>query len=275
MPGQAELDAVVIVTGAARGLGRAMVLGLAGAGARVAAMDLAASRREMLALVESASARGLADRILPVFGDVTQYQDCVAAVEATVNGFGSGHGLVNNAAIGMQDIGFGSTARKFFEVDVDAWRAAFAVNVHGAFNMAKAVTPRLVAQNWGRVVNITTSLPTMVMENFSPYGPTKAALEAATAIWAKEVAETGVTVNALLPGAPADTRMIPAREVPDRTTLVHPEAMVPPIIWLMSRDSDGVTGQRIIAKEWDTSAATDEAARRATSPVGWRGSITE
>ena len=77
--------------------------------------------------------------------------------------------------------------------------------------MAKALVPRLIAQGWGRIVNITTSHGTMVTRaGRPPYGPTKAALEAATVIWAKDLAGTGVTVNALLPGGAADTRMIPA-----------------------------------------------------------------
>lgn len=265
----ADIDAVVIVTGAARGLGRAMALGLAAAGSRVAAMDLAASQPEMLEVVETASARGLGDRVLPLYGDVTRYDDCAAVVEAAVKRFGAVQGLVNNAAFGPQDTSFGSATKKFFEVDIDTWRAAFEVNVHGAFNMAKAVTPRLVAEGWGRMVNITTSLPTMLKENFCPYGPTKAALEAATTIWAKDLATTGVTVNALLPGGPADTRMIPAEVVSDRATLVQPQAMVPPIVWLISKSSDGVTGQRLIAQEWDIRLAADEAARKAASPAGW------
>ena len=101
--------------------------------------------------------------------------------------------------------------------------------------MAKAVAPALVAQGWGRIVNIVTSHFTMVMDGFSPYGPSKAALEAATVIWAKDLAGTGVTVNALLPGGPGNTRMIPLDEVPDRSTLVQPEVMMAPITWLMSR----------------------------------------
>jgi Dehydrogenases with different specificities (related to short-chain alcohol dehydrogenases) len=91
----------------------------------------------------------------------------------------------------------------------------------------------------------------MMMEGFSPYGPSKAALEAATVVWAKDLAGTGVTVNALAPGGPANTRMIPATEVADRSTLIQPEVMIAPIVWLMSPRSDGVTGRRIIAKEWD------------------------
>src|SRR5436309_7537851 len=116
--------------------------------------------------------------------------------------------------------------------------------------MTRAIAPRLIEQGWGRIVNIVTSFFTMMMDGFSPYGPSKAALEAATAIWSKDLAGSGVTVNALLPGGPANTRMIPQSEVADRATLVQPEVMMAPIVWLMSARSDGITGRRIIVKEW-------------------------
>ena len=139
----------------------------------------------------------------------------------------------------------------------------------GPFHMAKAIAPVLIAGGWGRIVNITTSHATMVMEAFSPYGPTKAAMEAATVIWAKDLAGTGVTVNALLPGGAADTRMIPDGDVPDRTRLVQPAVMAAPIVWLMSRQSDGITGRRFIGKMWDPALDPRDAAQRAGAPAGW------
>jgi len=88
-------------------------------------------------------------------------------------------------------------------------------------------------------------------------------------IWAKDLAGTGVTVNALAPGGPANTRMIPAEEVADRSTLIQPEVMVAPIVWLMSARSDGVTGRRIIAKEWDAGRLASEPPERVGAPAGW------
>jgi NAD(P)-dependent dehydrogenase (short-subunit alcohol dehydrogenase family) len=109
----------------------------------------------------------------------------------------------------------------------------------------------------------------MVMDGFSPYGPSKAALEAATVIWARDLAGTDVTVNALLPGGPGNTRMIPLAEVPDRSTLVQPEVMAAPIRWLISTASDGVTGRRFIAKAWDSALPLAEAAKKAGASAGW------
>jgi 3-oxoacyl-[acyl-carrier protein] reductase len=261
----------VIVTGAARGMGRAMTLGLARAGVRVTAADLPSSQSEMHGLLDKAQGEGLKDRVFPLDCDVTQWSDCQNAVKATIGRFGAVHGLVNNAGIGMQGFGHVQVGprKKFYEHDADAWRRAIDTNFNGPFMMAKAIAPTLVAQGWGRIVNIVTSHFTMVMDGFSPYGPSKAALEAATVIWSKDLAQTGVTVNALLPGGPGNTRMIPREEVPDRSTLVQPEVMMAPIVWLMSTASNGVTGRRFIAKTWDTSLPPSDAAKKAGAPAGW------
>jgi NAD(P)-dependent dehydrogenase (short-subunit alcohol dehydrogenase family) len=262
---------VVIVTGGARGMGRAMTLGLAKAGIHVVAADLASSKPEMDEVANIARLAGAADRIVFVDCDVTQWLDCKNAVQAALDRFGAVHGLVNNAGIGMQ--GFGHVMvgprKRFYEHDAEGWRRAIDTNVNGPFMMAKAVAPSLVAQGWGRIVNVVTSHFTMVMDGFSPYGPSKAALEAATVIWSRDLAHTGVTVNALLPGGPGNTRMIPIEEVPDRSTLVQPEVMMAPIVWLMSRKSDGVTGRRFTAKDWDPALDASAAAAKASAPAGW------
>jgi 3-oxoacyl-[acyl-carrier protein] reductase len=250
---------VVIVTGGARGLGRSMSLALPSS---VDAM------RELAAMVED---EGYPNRPLAVECDVARWPDCENVVNSAVEHFGAVHGLVNNAGIGMQNIGNVLVGKRkaFYEVDVEAWRKAIDVNVNGAFLMAKAVTPCLVAQGWGRIVNIETSSFTMMMEGFSPYGPSKAALESATVIWAKDLAGTGVTVNALLPGGPANTRMIPNVEVTDRSSLIQPEVMGAPIVWLFSPQSDGVTGRRIVAKDWDEKKSRTEGSSNIGTPAGW------
>ncbi len=265
------LGRVAIVTGGARGLGRAMALGLLRDGFRVVITHLPTSAAEMQALNILAAREGSEGRLFAVESDVTKWEECRRTVERSLEHFGAVHGLINNAGIGMQGIGNVLVGKRkpFYEVEADAWRRAVDVNVNGAFLMAKAVTPHLVKQGWGRIVNIETSLYTMMMEGFSPYGPSKAALKSATVIWSKDLAGTGVTVNALAPGGPADTRMIPMMEVGDRSTLISPELMVAPIVWLISPQSDGVTGRRIIAKEWNADRLRSEPTEKTGVPAGW------
>src|SRR5262249_25808159 len=248
-----------------------MALGLAKAGMRVAVAELPSSQADMRELADLARAQQVEDRIHAIDCDVTRWADCTAAVRKAIDRFGAVHGLVNNAGVGMQHIGnvLVGARKKFYEVDADTWRNAIDVKFNGPFLMAKAVAPLLVAQGWGRIVNIETSSYTMMMKGFSPYGPSKAALEAATIIWAKDLAGTGVTVNALARGGPATTPMPRAREGAARASLIQPEVMIAPIVWLMSPRSDGVTGRRIIAKEWDAARLASEPAQNVGTPAGW------
>jgi len=264
-------DVIVIVTGGARGLGRAMTLALLRNGRRVVLADLPTSAAEVRDLTAIAAQEQSQDRLLAVECNVTQWEQCLNVVNKAIERFGTVHGLVNNAGIGMQDIGNVLVGKRkpFYEVDANAWRNSIDVNVNGPFLMAKAITPQLVRQGWGRIVNIETSSYTMMMDGFSPYGPSKAALESSTVIWAKDLAGTGVTVNALAPGGPANTRMIPKSEVEDRSTLIQPEVMMAPIVWLMSARSDGVSGRRIIAKEWDADRLQREDPEKIGTSAGW------
>jgi 3-oxoacyl-[acyl-carrier protein] reductase len=248
-----------------------MSLGLLRSGFRVVVAHLPTSSSEMHGLSTVAAQEGSESRLFAVECDVTNWQQCQDIIEKILNRFGALHGLVNNAGVGMQGIGNVLIGKRkpFYEVEADAWRRAIDVNVNGAFQMAKAVAPHLVEQGWGRIVNIETSLYTMMMDGFSPYGPSKAALESATVIWSKDLAGTGVTVNALAPGGPADTRMIPETEVGNRSTLVRPDLMVAPIIWLMSPQSNGFSGRRLIAKEWDAERLRSETIETIGVPAGW------
>jgi len=117
------------------------------------------------------------------------------------------------------------------------------------------------------VVNNTTSFFTM-LRTF-PYGALKAALEAASAVWAAELDGSGVTVNVLVPGGPTDTAFIADGSGMDRATMLRPAVMGPPAAWLASSTSDGVTGKRIVAAFWDPAAAIDAAVAKAASPIGW------
>jgi 3-oxoacyl-[acyl-carrier protein] reductase len=260
-----KLDNVAIITGAAGGLGSVMSLALLEAGARVAAADIPASATRMAALLASAERIGARDRIFPVYGDVSSYDDCQTMVAATVEQFGAVHVLVNNAALFINSFTEHvlSAPPPFTEMPLEMWPKIIGINVNGPFYMARAVAPHFLAQKWGRIVNVVTSYGTMVRGGVSPYGQSKAALEAATSIWSADLAGTGVTVNAILPGGAADTSMIPLADRADRSTLVKPSVMAAPIVWLASRDSDGTTGRRIIGKDWDPAAPFG-------TPAAWR-----
>lgn len=263
----------IIVTGAARGLGRVMAQALLGDGATIAAIDLPVSAPQTEELKTLAGSAGHAGRLHCFEADITNPTQIHQTVDRIISACGPIFGLVNNAGRGPQETGRMVQGRRtrFYEVDIDLWRAIIDSNLNGPFLMAHEVAPHLVQAGRGRIVNVVTSYHTMQAEGFSPYGPSKAGLEAATVIWSKDLAGTGVTVNALLPGGAANTRMIPQEDVPDRASLVQPEVMHAPILWLMSDAAEGVTGQRFIGRNWDPRLPPDEAAKIAGATAGFPG----
>ena len=258
-----------IVTGGGRGLGRAMALGLARAGTNVV-ITAARGRREIQAVADEAKA-AKAGIVRALIADVTSEEDCRSVVGEAVREFGAVHILVNNAGRGMRFVSesFLETPTRFWQTDPAVWKMIVDTNVNGPFLMARAAAPHMIRQRWGRIVNISMNYETMRRAGFSPYGPSKAALEAETAIWAQDLAGTGVTVNSLLPGGATDTGMVPADAAPQiRKRLLRPEVVVPPLLWLASEGSGEVTGARFVASLWDSSLPPAAAAQAARSAEG-------
>jgi NAD(P)-dependent dehydrogenase (short-subunit alcohol dehydrogenase family) len=259
-PAVSAAGKVALVTGGARGIGAAIAVGLRAIGAKVAVLDL-----------DGAALATCPEDVLTVQADIARSEDCAMAVARVRSSHGGLDVLINNAGIGMAAIREDHFAQpvRLSEITPDHWRRMFEVNCMGAFLMMRAALPPMVAQGWGRVVNVTTSFFTMLNEGFAPYGPAKAALEAASAIWAKEFEGTGVTVNVLIPGGPTDTRMVPASAPFARSEMIPPAALAPPAQWLASPASDGVTGRRFVAGLWDPALPPAQAAAVAGAPIAW------
>ncbi len=260
-----------IVTGAGRGLGRSMALCLLRAGANVV-MTAARNRREIDLVAEEAAKFPAAGEVRPLLADVASVEDSQRVVDETVREFGGVHILVNNAGRGMRFVSekFFDTPTKFWETDPAVWRMIIDTNVNGPFLMARAAVPHMRKQRWGRIVNISMNHETMRRAGFSPYGPSKAALESETIIWAQDLAGSGVTVNALLPGGATDTGMVPGGIAAHlRSQLLHPDIMIPPLLWLVSEAAGEVTGARIAANLWDDSLPPEQSAEKARTSAGW------
>ncbi|MBT2568799.1 SDR family oxidoreductase [Arthrobacter sp. ISL-85] len=262
---------VAIVTGGGRGLGHAMTLGLARAGASVV-ISAAREGHEIGRVADEINVMLGVRRVLAVQADVTQEADCRRLVDEALATFGGLHILLNNAGRGMKYVSaaFLTEPTRFWEVDSDTWRTIIDTNVNGPFLMAKAAVPHMLHQRWGRIINITMNHQTMRRAGFSPYGPSKAALESETVIWAQDLAGSGITVNGLLPGGATDTGMIPdGVSEAVRSQLLRPEVMVEPLLWLASEASADITGTRLDATRWDSTLTPDRAAAAAFDPAGW------
>lgn len=257
----------MIVTGAGRGIGREFVRTLARAGCR---LSLAARSADELAGAER-EARDLGAAAVATRADVAAAADCQAVAARTLEAYGRVDALVNNAGIGMRIVSetFNTVPVKFWEVPPQAYADIMTVNACGPFYMARAVAPAMVAQGFGRIVNVSTSPVTMVRPGYVPYGPSKAALEAMSRAMAAQLDGTGVTVNVILPGGATDTALLPGSG-PDRRgadgQLLPASVMNPLLAWLLSDASAGLNGRRFVGKLWDASLPPDEAARRAMQP---------
>ena len=256
---------VVLVTGAAGGIGQALCRGFAAAGMRVGVCDVNAAG----ALTLAAELGG--EQTIAVEGDVSDPASCERAVAAVTARFGTLHALVNNAGLGMGIIRQDHMTKPvgIDEVSVEVWHRFMATNLSGAFHMTKAAMPHFRAARGGRIINVTTSMFTMLREGFYPYGVAKAGLEAWTASLAAELDGSGITVNVVVPGGPTDTPMVPVESGYDRAALIKPAQMAPPMLYLFSDKAAGVTGRRFVAANWDPALPAEQAAFVAGAPAGW------
>ena len=177
-----------IVTGGLRGLGRSMALGLAREGHRVLAVGHIET--DVAEIEGEATGAGLADRLRPIVADLRRAGECDRIVAAAEAQFGQVDILVNNAGLTFTYIDpprFRRPAiQKFWEVADDIVENVIATNYMAGDRLARRVAPGMVARGWGRIVNVTTKLDTMNRAGTHPYGASKAALEMATEVWAKE-----------------------------------------------------------------------------------------
>jgi NAD(P)-dependent dehydrogenase (short-subunit alcohol dehydrogenase family) len=241
----------VLITGGTSGLGLAMARGLVDGGARVLITGRGADRvREAVSMLSGAP--GSVDGIVM---DVRDEASVRRGVEETFRRLGGLDVLVNNAGLGMRHVNprFLGEPQPFWKVTAEGFRDVVDTNLTGYFLVARHVAPRFVEQGHGKVINISMNHETMRRRGFVPYGPSRAGAESLSAIMTADLAEHGVTVNMLLPGGATATGMIP-EEVPAavRHALLDPAIMEAPVRWLCSADSDGVTGERLVATEFDT-----------------------
>ena len=236
---------VAIVTGGGRGIGKA----IAGAFAREGAKVVVTSARHRNEIEQAASDIGGT----AMLADVSKKDVVQKLVDSVISDFGRIDILVNNAARGMKFVNesFMTAPKPFWEADPDMWRMVIDTNISGVFLMTRAVIPHMLAQRFGRIINISINHETMKRKGFTPYGPSKAALESMSTIWAQELEGMGITLNVLLPGGATNTGMIPDTFPEEkRRELIDPSIMGPPAVYLASDDASGINGQRIIAVEW-------------------------
>lgn len=184
-------DDVIVISGAARGLGRAFAHACAAAGARLALLDVLEEQGERTA-AELRSAGASARFISVDIADPARVEDAAARVRAE---YGTVHGLVNSAAVAT-----GIGGKTFEEIDVETWNRVFDVNVRGTWLMTRAFVPLLRPSGRGRIVNVASDTALWGAPRLLHYVSSKGAIIAMTRALARELGDEGIGVNAIAPG---------------------------------------------------------------------------
>ncbi|HYA05455.1 MAG TPA: SDR family oxidoreductase [Xanthobacteraceae bacterium] len=245
----ARLDGrVAILTGGAKGIGRHYARVLAAEGARLMIADIADGNDVAEGLARQHGANSAASSV----ADVSDEAAVKALVAATMERFGKIDILVNNAALfaPLQE-------QKFTDIDVALWDRVMAINVRGVFLMTKHVAPHMIAQKYGKIVNITSGTVARGIPLLSHYVSSKGAVMAFTRSVSRELGEHNICVNNLAPGftlsdseidenpqhlehsrAPSIARRAIKRDE-------YPQDLLGALVFLASAESDFITGQTI------------------------------
>jgi 3-oxoacyl-(acyl-carrier-protein) reductase len=231
-----------LVTGASRGIGRAIAIAMAEEGADVAVNFISSERlaREVVDQI-----RGMGRRAVLAQADVSDYPAASRMAQQVLEEFGHLDILVNNAGI--------NSDHTFVKMDHASWGTVLAVNLDGPYNCTKVLIDQMIKQSWGRIVNITSIIGQIGNFGQANYAASKAGLAAFTKSLAKELSAKGITVNAVAPGF-TETEMVTAIPEKVRNRLLDQipmkrfaksEEVARACVYLCSRDGDYITGAEL------------------------------
>jgi NAD(P)-dependent dehydrogenase (short-subunit alcohol dehydrogenase family) len=234
---------VAVITGASRGLGRALTLAYAREGANLVLNAREPSHADLEAAAREAEAAGA--RVLVVTADVSGRADVERLAALALDRFGRVDVLVNNASA------LGPTPMPYLsDYPPDAWDDVLRTNVTGPFLLTRALVGQMLARGGGAVINVSSDAGVVGYPTWGAYGVSKAALDQLTRTWAAELEGTGVRVNSVDPGS-MDTAMHRAAEPDeDPAQWARPEDVTEVFVWLASDAARDVTGQRLEAQSF-------------------------
>jgi NAD(P)-dependent dehydrogenase (short-subunit alcohol dehydrogenase family) len=236
-------DKRVVVTGAARGLGRSFASAIASAGAKVVMCDILTDELQNAAVDLREQGAQVEAQVI----DLASPASISYAFSAIAQG-GAIHGLVNNAALAT-----GVGGKTMMEYDIELWDRVMQVNVRGTWLVSQAAVPLLAQQPHSKIVNVASDTALWGAPRLMAYVASKGALIAMTRSMARELGEQGICVNAIAPGL---TRVEATEYVPAErhqhyeqgralTGAQHPDDVTGSVLYLLSPLADFVTGQLI------------------------------
>ena len=230
---------VALVTGASRGIGRAIAAAYTREGARVFAC---ARHQENLdrAIAEIAAAGG---EIAGVAGDVGSAQDVERIVRAATDRFGIINVLVNNASVLGPRVDIA-------DYPLAAWQEVININLTGIFMLTRAVVPIMRKQRSGSIINVSSGVGRNGKARWGAYAVSKAGIECLTQILADELKGSGVRVNAVNPAATRTEMRAQAYPQEDPQSLPTPEEIMPIFVDLASDDTVTLSGASLDARNW-------------------------
>lgn len=228
---------VAMVTGASKGLGRALALAYAREGASLAIN--ARSEESVRPVAEEAERLGA--EVLSVAADVARSEDVARMVGAAVRRFGKIDVLVNNAGLLGPRV-------KIEDYPEDEWRRVIDANLTGPFLVSKAAIPHM--PEGGSIINVVSGVSIEGRPRWGAYSVSKFGLEGLTQILAAELKERGVRANAVDPGGMRTEMRAAAYPEEDPLSRITPEENVGVFLYLASDESKGVTGERFKAQEF-------------------------
>jgi NAD(P)-dependent dehydrogenase (short-subunit alcohol dehydrogenase family) len=242
---QAGTGRVVVVTGAARGIGRAITAGLLADGMRIVGLDRSWDENPFPE-----------HRFLPLTADVTSESDLSAALDATLSQFGTVDVIINNAAYRQRDVD-PSAFTRVLDIPISEWRTMLEVTTLGPLMVSKVFGRPLISRRSGAIINISSDSGAQGKRGNQPYGAAKAALTNWTQSLALELAELNIRVNIVFPPGTRTTgyddyTRLQEQATGKKWTLVpySPEATVP-VVRHLAVEMPDVTGQIFVAARWN------------------------
>ncbi len=244
-PGKKLINNVALITGATRGIGKAVAAAYLREGARV--FICARNQQEVAATVRELRDDSTDAQVEGCAGDVGKETDACQIVDAAIERFQTIDTLVNNASLLGPRVGL-------VEYPFGQWEEVIRINLHGVFLLSQQAVKRMIAQRHGSIINVSSGVGRVGRARWGAYAVSKFGLEGLTQVLADEVREFGIRVNSVNPGPTRTGMRAEAYPEEDPLTLQTPEQITPIFVHLASAQSENLTGQMLEAKDWSERA---------------------